>query len=143
MPKTLGRYIADAWNWFWFKATLKLKLIIIGLPLLLILGWWAMNAFSGWRTTRKIDKLKANINAATKDVVDAQANLLIDKQDVANKMVIANNATNQYILSVNATDAGRKELNGSLTNLANAVNAQRPANTTADDLNRRVEELDQ
>jgi hypothetical protein len=130
------------WGNIWASITSKTGLIIIGLVGLLLLGWWLITAGESWYNTRQIDKLKANVNTALKAVNAAQANVQQDKIDEAVKLEEVKAATNQYVEAVNATDAARTETNRALTNLSSAVNANHPVNITADDLQKRLDELD-
>jgi seryl-tRNA synthetase len=130
------------WGNIWASITSKTGLIIIGLVGLLLLGWWLITAGESWYSTRQIDKLKANVNTALKAVNAAQANVQQDKIDEAVKLEEVKAATNQYVEAVNATDTARAETNRALTNLSNAVNANHPVNITADDLQKRLDELD-
>ena len=117
-------------------------LTIIGLVIVLLFAWWGLTRVYDWYGTRQIDKLKANVNAATEELKQAQANVQQDKIDEAVKLEQVKAATNQYVEAVNATDAAKAETNRALTNLSNAVNANHPVNITADDLQKRLEELD-
>ena len=117
-------------------------LTIIGLVIVLLFAWWGLTRVYDWYGTRQIDKLKANVNAATEELKQAQANVQQDKVDEAVKLEQVKAATNQYVEAVNATDAAKAETNRALTNLSNAVNANHPVNITADDLQKRLDELD-
>ena len=117
-------------------------LTIIGLVIVLLFAWWGLTKAYDWYGTRQIDKLKANVNAATEELKQAQANVQQDKVDEAVKLEQVKAATNQYVEAVNATDAAKAETNRALTNLSNAVNANHPVNITADDLQKRLDELD-
>ena len=121
---------------------IKIWLILGGLVIVLLFAWWGLTRVYDWYGTRQIDKLKANVNAATEELKQAQANVQQDKVDEAVKLEQVKAATNQYVEAVNATDAAKAETNRALTNLSNAVNANHPVNITADDLQKRLDELD-
>ena len=130
------------WSAIWASIVSRTGLTIIGLVIVLLFAWWGLTRVYDWYGTRQIDKLKANVNAATEELKQAQANVQQYKIDEAVKLEQVKAATNQYVEAVNATDAAKAETNRELTNLSNAVNANHPVNITADDLQKRLEELD-
>ena len=130
------------WSAIWASIVSRTGLTIIGLVIVLLFAWWGLTRVYDWYGTRQIDKLKANVNAATEELKQAQANVQQDKIDEAVKLEQVKAATNQYVEAVNATDAAKAETNRALTNLSNAVNANHPVNITADDLQKRLDELD-
>ena len=130
------------WSAIWASIVSRTGLTIIGLVIVLLFAWWGLTRVYDWYGTRQIDKLKANVNAATEELKRAQANVQQDKIDEAVKLEQVKAATNQYVEAVNATDAAKAETNRALTNLSNAVNANHPVNITADDLQKRLDELD-
>ena len=130
------------WSAIWASIVSRTGLTIIGLVIVLLFAWWGLTRVYDWYGTRQIDKLKANVNAATEELKQAQANVQQDKVDEAVKLEQVKAATNQYVEAVNATDAAKAETNRALTNLSNAVNNQHPVNITADDLQKRLDELD-
>ena len=130
------------WSAIWASIVSRTGLTIIGLVIVLLFAWWGLTRVYDWYAVRQIDKLKANVNAATEELKQAQANVQQDKVDEAVKLEQVKAATNQYVEAVNATDAAKAETNRALTNLSNAVNANHPVNITADDLQKRLDELD-
>jgi len=124
--------------------TLHWKQMLYALGGLILLGGvlFGIQKCGDWRAGRKIDKLKANISIATKELANVQANIDADKIDEAKKLEDVKLATNSYIDATSATDAGKKELKQALQNVNSAVAANRPIGTTASDLNRRIAELD-
>jgi hypothetical protein len=121
----------------------RLVTIVVGLIAVLLLSWYILTKGEAWYGNRQIDKARANVAIATQDLQKAQANVNQDNVDVAVKLENVKLATNQYVEAVNATDAAKAETNRALTNLSNAVNNNHPVGITADDLQKRLDELDQ
>lgn len=128
--------------WTTFKYKKQLLYAVIGLALLAGVLFGIQQTRSWWGT-RKIDKLKANVNSTMGDLKNAQANIAKDKQDEAVQLDRVKSATNAVIEATNSTNAAKTETNRALGNLANAVNANHQVDVTAEDLHKRLQELDQ
>lgn len=131
-------------NWLPPYSTNVWKAIGVAVGLLMLIGalLFAAKSCDNWRDERAIDKARKQVNAALANLANAQANLQADKLEEAKRIEDVKHATNQVLQATNATDAAKTQTNAALANLGNAVNANIPIGTTADDLNRRLEELD-
>lgn len=123
---------------------LRSRILWIGLACVvgLLLLWYVITQMQACSSTRAIDKAKVAVNAALANLSNAQANLQADKIEEAKRVEDVKVATNVALEAANATQAARSETNKALANLSNAVNANVPVGTTAEDLNKRLEELD-
>ena len=116
--------------------------VSIGLMFLIGAVLFGIDRCSAWNSNRKIEKARQAVNAALSNLANAQTNLAVDKAEEARRVEDVKIATNQLIEASNATDRARAETNQALSNLASAVNANLPVNTTSEDIQRRLDELD-
>jgi molecular chaperone DnaK (HSP70) len=126
----------------WFSA--YKKPLVIGVLLLIALGGtlFLLDRISGWWSGRKIDQARANVNAATQELKDAQANVAKEKQAEAVALEKVKIETNTYLEAVNASDDARTQTNQAIQNMQSAINANRDVNITADQLDQKLKELD-
>lgn len=117
---------------------------LYALAIITVLGavLYASSRIMIWRSDRAINKLKTNINAATVELIQAQANINADERDVEVKLENVKTTTNTYVESIHVSDGAKTETNMALQNLSNAVHAKHPVGTTAEDLQRRLDALD-
>ena len=128
----------------WFSDRFnRYRIIIIAIALLALLGLvlFTFDRCGGYFSNRQIDKIKANVNAATEDLKAVQANIQKEKQAEAAALERVKIETNTYLGAVNASDAARAETNRAIQNMQSAINGNRPVNITADELDRRLREL--
>lgn len=91
----------------------------------------------------KIDKARANVNAALEQVNAAKATVANDRVDEAVALDHVKSAANDVITASNATDDAKAQANAALANYNAAVAAKQPTGTTAEDLQRKLDALDQ
>lgn len=127
----------------WVQTPKGIKVALYCLGALVLLGGilWAVSATQEWWSGRQIDKLKANVNVATKELEQSQANVAKAKQDEQLALQNVNVAVADYTTKTNATDAAKAETDRALRNMANAVNANRNVNLNISDLERRLSEI--
>ncbi len=97
---------------------------------------------STWNSNRKIENARKDVSAALSNLANAQANLTTDRIEEARRVEDVKVATNTLLEAQNASEEARTQTNATLANLSNAINANRPVGTTAEDLERRLNELD-
>lgn len=90
-------------------------LVLIGLMLLTI------DRCGAWRTDRKNERLKENVNIALSNVAEREKVIANLKEQQAVEVFAVNTATREYIDAQNLTDETRREVNKALANLANAA----------------------
>ncbi len=119
------------------------KAVIYAVLGLAVLGTmlYAGTRFMAWRSTKAIDKLKANINAATTELVQVQANINADERDQEVKLENVNKATTEYVTAINATETAKTETNRAITNLHTAVHNKHNVNITVSDLERKLKDI--
>lgn len=126
----------------WFSAYKKPLLIVVLLLIALGGTLFLLDRISGWWSGRKIDQIKANVNVATQELKDIQANVAKEKQAEAAALERVKIETNSYLEAVNASNDARTQTNQAIQNMQSAMNANRPVNITADELDRKLRELD-
>jgi hypothetical protein len=126
----------------WFKA--YKKPLLIAVLLLITLGGllFLLDRISGWWSGRKIDQIKANVSVATQELKDIQANVAKEKQAEAAALERVKIETNTYLEAVNASNDARTQTNQAIQNMQSAINANRPVNITAEQLDQKLKELD-
>lgn len=129
-----------AWEGFGYK-----RYVVYGLLALFLIGvvLYLFEAGGNWNNSRKIDKLKANVNAAVDKLAESQANVAKAKQDEAVQLDRVKKDTEALVVATNATDAAKQETNRALDNLNSAVNANRSVDVTGDNLKRQIKELNE
>ena len=136
-PTKLERLFA----WIKTPKGVKVALYCLGGIVLLGIVLYIASATSEWWSGRQIDKLKANVNAATKELEQSQANVAKAKQEEQLALQNVNAAVADYTTKTNATDAAKAETDRALRNMANAVNANRNVNLNISDLEKRLNEI--
>ncbi len=109
--------------------------------ILLLAVLFTVDRCSSYVGQRKIDKLKANVNAKTEEVIqlEKQKAVLNERQEQA--LQDANRAVQEFNDEVGATEEARKQSNTALE----AVNAARNSNqvgVTVDELHQKLDKLD-
>jgi len=110
-------------------------LVILGLSLYIVAQ------VSDWWQGREIDKLKSNVNVALDNLKTAQNTIVEAKKEEAVALQAVNNAVQDYTMKTNATDGAKAETNRALQNMASAINANRNVSITANDLEKRLNEI--
>lgn len=138
-PSRVERAI-KAWVGFGYK-----RYVVYGVLALFLIGGvlYLFEAGGNWNNSRKIDKLKANVNAAVDKLAESQANVAKAKLDEAVQLDRVKKDTEALVVATNATDAAKKETNRALDNLNSAVNANRSVDVTGDNLKRQIKELNE
>ena len=90
-------------------------LVLIGLVL------FTVDRCGDWRTDRKNEQLKQNVNIALSNVAAREKVIANLKEQQAVEVFAVNNATREYLDAQNLTDETRREVNKALANLANAA----------------------
>lgn len=127
----------------WIKTPKGIKVALYCLGGIVLLGaiLYVASATREWWSGRQIDKLKANVNVATKELEQSQANVAKAKQDEQLALQNVNAAVIDYTEKTNATDAAKLDTNRAMQNMANAVNANRNVNLNISDLDKRLNEI--
>ncbi len=132
MANLLPPYTPKVWK---LIGACVLGVIVLGFVL------FVTDRCGGYFAGRKIDKLKANINAATNAVIKLEQQQAVLKERQERALEDANAAITEFNDAVNATEAARRDANAALE----AVNQARSSNqvgVTVDELNRKLEALD-
>ena len=90
-------------------------LVLIGLVL------FTVDRCGDWRTDRKNEQLKQNVNIALSNVAAREKVIANLKEQQAVEVFAVNTATREYLDAQNLTDETRREVNKALANLANAA----------------------
>lgn len=132
--------IANIWGWVYGhkKFVGILTSCVVGLLLL----WYLLTQATSCYSSRQIDKARANVNAALANLANAQSNLAVSKADEARRIEEVKIATNTALEAANATEAAKTTTNAVLANLNAAINANVPLGTSAEDLQKRLDDLD-
>ncbi len=136
-PTKIERFLA------WVKTPNGIKALLYAGGAIVALGLflWATSYATKWWQGREIDKLKANVNAATKTLEESQANVAAAKKEEQMALQNVNTAVIDYTEKTNATDAAKLDTNRAMQNMANAVNANRNVNLNIGDLEKRLNEI--
>lgn len=120
----------------------RIWFIISGLFILLVLVWGLFQWGSDVSRDRKTEKLKANADLAINEVTNlkAQAANIEDKRIEANANV--NAAVADYQRETFGREQDKAETNAALANFQKALNANANVDRTAEDLQRKLQELD-
>jgi hypothetical protein len=110
-------------------------LVLIGAVL------FGIDRCGSWREQRKIDKIKANVNAALVNV----ANIEVKKRELelqqAAELEAAKRDVEEFNEAANASIEAREEVNKALENVNIARNSN-TTGTTVDELKRKLDRLD-
>lgn len=139
-PNVAEKFIAKYQTWPMvarIAVPLVLLLVLIGGVL------FGLDRLSTYRLNRAIEKAKANVNAALKEVDAAKAVVSSDKVDEAVALDHVKQAEQEVIAASNATDQAKAEANAALVNYVTAKNANIPTGTTEADLQRKLDALNQ
>ena len=99
-------------------------LVLIGLVL------FTVDRCGDWRTDRKNEQLKQNVNIALSNVAAREKVIANLKEQQAVEVFAVNNATREYLDAQNLTDETRREVNKALSNLAIASRAAESSSAT-------------
>ena len=127
------------WRAFKYKRVLIYSL----LGLILFAGvLFAMDRYENWRRNAQINKARQDVNVAMQDLANVKSNVNADKDKASQAVANLQVATNTLVSATDASEAARTQTNAALANVAQAVNANLPTNTTADDLKRQLDGLE-
>ncbi len=127
------------WTAFKYKRVLIYSL----LGLILFAGvLFAMDRYENWRRNAQINKARQDVNVAMQDLANVKSNVNADKDKASQAVANLQMATNTLVSATDASEAARTQTNAALANVAQAVNANLPTNTTADDLKRQLDGLE-
>lgn len=131
--------LANAWGWI----VLHKRLVGIAVSCFagLVLLWYLFTQVQSCRTDRAIKKDLRAVNAATKEVANAQIVVIQAQANVNAAVEKVKEATNAVVVATQASEAGQRDVNTAVQNLANAVAANRPVDVNAADLERRLNDL--
>ena len=116
-PNIIDRTITAAKTFKYWRVvgSLTAFLVLIGLVL------FTVDRCGTWRTDRKNEQLKENVNIALSNVAAREKVIANLKEQQAVEVFAVNNATREYLDAQNLTDETRREVNKALANLANAA----------------------
>lgn len=104
---------------------------------------FAASSISNWRSSRDVNKARANVNAALANVNAAKGVVANDRAGEAVAIEQVKQAANDVITASTATDEAKAEANAAVANYEAAKKAGVPTGTTEEDLRRKLEALGQ
>lgn len=127
------------------KQSPRTKAIAFCAVLLVIIGGilFTVHTVRNYRARKQIEQGIANVNAAMKQVANAQ--MVVGGDKVAENRAVEDfkESANTVIEASTATDEAKAEANAAVANFIATKNANRPTGTTEEDLKRKLEALGQ
>lgn len=126
----------------WFFSHKRIVLYAVGGLILLGAVLFGIDRCSTWNGQRKIDKIKANVNASLANIanLEAQKHELELKQ--AAELEAAKRNVQDFADAANATVQARTETNKALENLNAVKNSNADVNVSVSDLQKKLEALE-
>ncbi len=115
---------------------LGVVLLVVGIIL------FGVAKFDNWKFDRKIDKARANVNAALADVNVAKQVVANDRVNEVLAVEDVKRAANDAVAASQASDAAKTVANQAVANYAAARNANLPVGTTEQDIHNALDALD-